>query len=320
MTSRFIDEGAFVEINKLEQWVCIRGKKPDHPVLLILSGPGVALSAIAPFFEPWEQHFTLAFWDQPGSGATYAQNPDGQPELNLARLVDDGVAVCEYLKQRLQLEKLALLGISAGSIVGLQMVQQRPELFSAYIGTGQFVNWAQQDAVGYEKLLAKAQAESDVEAERQLLEIGPPPYSDAATDAIKSTYHSALTGAEQAMVPVFSALMTEALTNPPADAGYIPAGLTLVNPRELAMHAYGAMRSELVGFDAWQMPMVFRVPMFFFQGDHDFYSVTSVVEQYVSDITAPVKNTVEIEDGSHSVFWQRERFLAELKRHVVPLL
>ncbi|MBT8147159.1 MAG: alpha/beta hydrolase [Gammaproteobacteria bacterium] len=320
MNTHSIDEGLFVTINGTEQWMVLRGSNVENPAMLIISGPGVALSSIAPFFEAWEQDFTLVHWDQPWAGATYSANPVEQGPLSLDRLVKDGIAVSEYVRQRINADKIAVLGISAGSIVGLKMMQERAEIFSAYIGTGQFVNWAEQDALSYRLLLEKAQTEGNEEAQRELQQIGLPPYEDSSVDAIKSKYHSAMTEGEMAALPVFSALMMAALTNPPPAASYIPDGVALKNPRELATQAYAKLRPELLTFDAYALPKEFTMPIFFFQGDQDYYSVTSSVQAYENEITAPKKNTVVIEGGSHSVIWLREQFLEELNRHVRPLI
>jgi len=319
MNTHSIDAGQFVTINGLEQWIALRGKDTANPAMLIISGPGVALSSIAPFFAEWEQGFTLVHWDQPWSGATHSLNPDAQGLLSIDRLVNDGLAVSEYVRQRLNVDKIVVLGISAGSIVGLKMMQERPEYFSAYVGTGQFVNWAEQDALSYKLLLEKARAEENEEAQQELEQIGPPPYEDGSVDVIKSKYHSAMTEGEMAAVPVFSALMMEALSNPPQDASYIPNDVTLENPRELATVAYKTLRPELMSFDAYGLPKEFAMPMFFFQGDQDYYSVTASVQAYENELLAPIKKTVVIEDGSHSVIWLRKRFLEELNRHVRPV-
>lgn len=320
MNTHAIDEGQFVTINGAEQWIVVRGENTENPAMMIISGPGVALSSIAPFFEAWEQDFTLVHWDQPWAGATHSANSEALGPLSVDRLVKDGMGVSEHVRQRLNKDKIAVLGISAGSIVGLKMMQERPEIFSAYIGTGQFVNWAEQDALGYKLLLEKAQAEGNDEAQQELQQIGPPPYVDSSVDVIKSKYHSAMTEGEMAAMPVFSALMMESLTNPPPEASYIPAGVALQNPRELATAAYNILRPELLTFDAYALPKEFAMPMFFFQGDQDYYSVTSSVQAYENGIVAPVKKTVVIEGGSHSVIWLRKQFLEELNRHVRPVI
>src|SRR5579862_3794657 len=112
-----IDEGMFVNIHGIEQWVTIRGSDLKNPVLLMVSGPGAAFSRMAPFFAPWEKDFTLVQWDQPGAGATYAKN--GDSPLTIDRLVRDGIGVTEFILRRLHADKLVVLGASGGTIIGL---------------------------------------------------------------------------------------------------------------------------------------------------------------------------------------------------------
>src|SRR3981081_342803 len=180
--SNSIDEGLFVTIDGVEQWVTIRGRERSNPVLVILTGPGVAFSRMAPFFAPWEKDFTLVQWDQPGAGATHSKNGEaGTGALSVDRISRDGAAVTELVRDHLDVKKVVLLAISGGSIVGLKMVKRRPDLFSAYVGTGQVVNWARQETLSYAMVTAQAHAAGDPAAIAELTKIGPPPYKDTAT-------------------------------------------------------------------------------------------------------------------------------------------
>src|SRR5271166_3391924 len=110
-----IDEGLFVEIHGVQQWITIRGNDLNNPVLLMVGGPGAPLSSMAPFFAPWEKDFTIVQWDQPDAGAAGA--------LTLDRIERDGVAVMEFVARRLHMDKIVVLGFSGGSIIGLKMVK-----------------------------------------------------------------------------------------------------------------------------------------------------------------------------------------------------
>src|SRR6187402_3281029 len=89
---RAFDEGMFADIHGVPQWVTIRGSDAANPAVLILHGPGFAMSPMAPLFAPWEADFTIVQWDQPGAGATCARagGPGAMP-LSLDRLVEDGL-------------------------------------------------------------------------------------------------------------------------------------------------------------------------------------------------------------------------------------
>ena len=130
-----LNEAGFVTLNGAQQWIELRGDDAANPVLLVLTGPGVAFSALAELFAPWERRFTLAHWDQPGAGRTADRHGPDDP-LSLARLIADGLALAEHLRRRLPAAPLIPLGISGGSIIGLTLLARRPDLFAAYAGQG----------------------------------------------------------------------------------------------------------------------------------------------------------------------------------------
>jgi pimeloyl-ACP methyl ester carboxylesterase len=311
-----LEEGLFAPINGEEQWITIRGADARNPAILFLNGPGAAFSRMAPFFAPWEEDFTLVQWDQPGSGSTYAKN--GPPtELTFARLARDGVAVAEFARRRLGLDKLVLLGISGGSSFGLNMIKARPDLFRDYVGTGQIVNWARQEALGYEMALAEARVAGNAAAVAELEKIGAPPYADMMGDFIKSKYVNARTPAEMAVFATLSPAENAALMNPPPDANYIAQDLKQPAMMETAMSAYTAWRPQLWAFDAYALGPKFEVPMHFFQGDRDLYTVTSEVQAYCRWIEAPRKSFELLEGGGHSAIFLREKFLKLLRKHLM---
>jgi pimeloyl-ACP methyl ester carboxylesterase len=108
---------------------------------------------------PWEKDFTLVEWDQRGAGRTFGRNgPDGTGVLSIDRLTQDGIELTQHLRSRLQKDQVILFGVSFGSVIGLRMVYGRPDLFATYVGSGQFVNARDGDALGYKLTLTQAQA------------------------------------------------------------------------------------------------------------------------------------------------------------------
>jgi proline iminopeptidase len=316
-----IDEGEFVPINGVEQWIAIRGTTPENPVVLMLPGPGVAFSPLAPFFSSWERDYTLVHWDQPGAAATFGRNGDaGTGPLTIDRLASDGIAVTEWVVQRLGKPRVMLIGISGGTIVGLHMIARRPALFAAYVGTGQFVNWQVQEALSYEAVVARARERGDRAALDELTAIGPPPYDDESKDLVKSKYAGAMTPAEQAAFATLDPAAAAALRTPPADAKYVPHGQPAPDQRARSMAVGRQLRRELTAFDARALGLEFKVPMFFFQGDLDVYTVTSEVETYAAQLRAPAHAVVPIAGGGHSAIFMRDDFLAALNQFVRPYL
>ena len=314
-----METGFFVRIDGIDQWMTLKGASDENPALLIVSGPGVALSRMAPFFSLWEHDFTLVQWDQPGAGATAARAGDGEP-LTLERLAADGLAVAAAARERLPRAQLVLLGVSGGSIVALMMVRRRPDLFAAFVGTGQFVHAARQNALSYQMLVERARAAGDDAAIAELISIGPPPYRSLESEMIKAKYAGALTRAEQAAFAELSEAEAAAMRRPPDDATYVPKDLPPIDQRARALAAYTALRPEIEAFDSWALGLDYDVPLFFFQGDEDTYTPTPEVDAYTKAISAPCKKLVQVAGGGHSAIFMRREFLRLLNEHVRPVV
>jgi pimeloyl-ACP methyl ester carboxylesterase len=316
-----IDEGFFAPIHGVEQWITIRGSSLDNPVMMILPGPGAGICRMAPFFAPWEEDFTIVQWDQPGAGATHA-NPGSTSRIGLSfdRIVTDATAVIELVCKRLGVSKLVLLGLSGGTIAGLKLIKRRPDLIWAYVGSGQVVNWASQDALSYGLILAQARAANDRAAVAELEALGAPPYRNTAMDAIKSRYAGSLTMAEQLALASVDPAVFAAMKSAPRFARYVPKDIELEDVATVALVTYDLLRDEIVSFDARELGFEFSCPMFFLQGELDVFTVTSEVQEYANQITAPRCEFVLVPGGGHSCHLMREGFLALLNEHVRPLL
>jgi pimeloyl-ACP methyl ester carboxylesterase len=313
-----IDEGFFADVRGAPQWITLRGADRSNPALLMIFGPGAAVTRMAPFFAPWEPAFTLVQWDQPGGGATFARN--GEQPLSLGRLVADAAAVAEIARARLGVGKLAVLGVSGGSIVALMLAKARPDLVAALVGTGQIVHWARQAALGYRLALGAARARGDAAAVGALEAAGPPPYADLAAEMAAAPHVNAQTSAERSAFETLDAATAAALAAPPAGARYVPEGLELPDGRMRGALAYAALRGEIAAFDAWALGLTFDLPMVFLQGGQDIYTPTAEVADYAAALRAPSVRLALIEGGGHSAVFMRAAFLDALRRHVWPLI
>lgn len=314
----FIDEGEFVDVGGVSHWLAFRGANAANPALLLLGGPGASFAAVAPFFASWEREFTLVHWDQPGAGFTFARS--GAEPKSIEALAADAASIAEIACKKLGVRKVAVLACSGGTMVGLHLLRERRELVSAYVGAGQFVDWARQDALSYALLLQRANAAGNVAMLAELTAIGPPPYADSATDAVKSKYAGAPTAREAAAFGELMELVGAALAGVPPGAPYLAPGLPCPEPMMRSFAAYTALRPELVAFDARRLGTAFSVPMYFIQGVDDLFTVTSEVERYAGELTAPHVEVLRVADAGHSAVFIREQTRDLLVRHVRPKL
>ena len=167
------EEASFITIGGIEQWVTIRGDDRRNPVLLLLhGGPGDVQSPLVSTYAPYEKDFVLVQWDQRGAGRTFAKN--GAAGVTREKLIADGIDLAEQLHKRFPRAPLILFGHSWGSIIATGMAQQRPELFAAYVGTGQVTAWADTVQFQFDFLKQRYKEKGDTAALAALEAIGKP--------------------------------------------------------------------------------------------------------------------------------------------------
>ena len=175
-----------VTLGGMPQWVLMRGEDNRKPVLLVLhGGPGTAeMLMMREYLFELEKHFVVVNWDQLGAGKSYSA--DIPPHLlSVDQFVASTIELATWLRQRFKQDKIYLMGHSWGSILGIKAIKKRPELFAAYIGVGQFVNFVEGERASYEYALRTSKERHIAEAVQELEAIGPPPYAD--DDDLKST-------------------------------------------------------------------------------------------------------------------------------------
>jgi pimeloyl-ACP methyl ester carboxylesterase len=292
-----IDEAAFVPVNGIGQWVTIKGQRCGNPVVLFVhGGPGNPLSPFAEsLFGTWQREFTLVQWDQRGAGMTYGRTPPAEDTpLTLEQLTADGLAVAEYVTRHLGKRKVLLWGSSWGSMLGIHMAHARPDLFEAYVGTAQIVDYRATQAAAYARLLALARAAGDTDSAGKLEALGAPPWTNPR--------HF---GVMRRVVRKYEALATD-----PAPKAWWQPAPAYATPKAEADYTGGEDYSfiHFVGrkgdgmfsrYDLYRMGTRFALPMFFVHGQEDLLGPADIARRYVDAISAPSKAFVVVPRAGH---------------------
>ena len=304
-----IDEQRFVPIGGIPQWIAIQGKENANPAILYLhGGPGEAQSPFLNSFTPWEQDFTVVNWDQRGAGKTFEKNGEATPDLTLERLTADAVEVTRLALNRLGKRKLVLVGQSFGAMLGLMAVRRAPELYYAFVGTGQFVNnaltmeyrerWARQQAVATHDQ-AGLKALDDVQtlsvndwkrigASRKWMLLGPDQdYLKLQTDFMGSPDHP----------------------KPEAQAWVKGYGFES-----------SKIAAESIVFDAITAAPELPVPYILIQGREDHITPFEPARAYWQMVRSKGKAFVAIDGGHYACFTDSDQFLAAMRKYVLPLV
>ncbi len=292
-----VAESGYVSIGGIRQWVTVDGEDCANPVVLIVhGGPGNPNTPFAhELFGAWAKQFTVVQWDQRGSGKTYAESKPAEDEvLTMQRLAQDGVEMARYALQRLGKRKVILMGGSWGSALSVNMAMAAPELFHAYVGTAQLVNYQADMAQSYAKTLALAKAASDAESLAKLDKLGPPPWTDprafGVLRRITRKYEALSTDAPPkgwfAFAPGYDTPAYEAAYEAGEDYSFL---------NFVGLHGDG-MGPKI---DLRKLGLRFAMPVTMLQGEQDLVTPPEVSRPYFDEIVAPKKEFVPLARTGH---------------------
>jgi pimeloyl-ACP methyl ester carboxylesterase len=311
-TPNGIDEGRFVKLGGIEQWIRIRGEDRRNPVILVMhGGPATSYMAFAQWFRPWERHFTVVQWDRRGVGKTFGRNGrSGSGEMTLDRIIADGAELCEFLSEHLQKKKLLVVGHSMGSMIGVSLAARHPQRLYAYVGTEQLIDMPRNEALSYRIILDRVRKLGDLKRVRALERIGPPPYANPRTWGTKQY-------AAEAADPAYGVLSEQAKDLVRYSPEYSIKDLfDLVKG---ALFCLSRLYGQWMSFDAHRLGAQFKTPVFIIQGDEDVMTPTQLAREWVESIDAPHKAFIPIRGGCHLVMvTAAEAYLAALLEHVRP--
>ena len=304
-----IDEAGYVRVGGIHQWIQIRGRDRSNPVVLWLNGgPGFSTLGATILYSKWERDFTIVMWDQRGEGKTLEKTgPDVASTMSVAQMTQDGIELAEYLRAHLGKKKIVLLGHSWGSIVGVHMVAERPDLFYAYVGTGQVVQVARGMAAAYPVLLARARLQHNDDAGSALAKVGPPPYASLADYFVPLRWANELDPPPKSKAPL--ATLPWRLFRSVVLTRYVAAGVEF---------SQRVMSRPLLQEDIARVTNI-AVPVIFIQGSEDLVTPTALAKRYFDMITAPDKQFVVLAgDGHLAIFRDTDAFLRVLDDSVRP--
>lgn len=274
-----------------EQWITIRGQDANKPVLLYLGigGPGAGgFPANALTLAPLEEYFVVVNWDQPGTGKSY--NAREISTLTVERFISDAHELTQILRQRFQEEKIYVMGLSWGTILGIKLVQQYPDLFYAYVGTGQMVNTTENDRLGYEIALDDATQRGDTATVNRLIYNGPPPYSGPGMAMKYALYNNVLFRYMDSATLEVVLLVVPQLAK---EYGLIDK----VNFARGLIDSFPVVYPQLRDLDFTTQAATLSVPVYFLVGRNDVNAVASLVERYYNVLNAPQKKLIWVEGG-----------------------
>ena len=290
-----------IRLGGVEQWVLIRGRDREKPVLLFLhGGPGMPAMFLAHAFQRrLERDFVVVHWDRRGAGKSFDAAPGGAG-LSVSRTLEDLYELTGLLRTRFSRDRIYLVGHSWGSYLGLLAVREHPEYYLAFVGTGQLAGDRDQVAAERREFLAHAAAEAgDPELRARLAS---PAFEVTEDDLFR--YGGELFAARSILPILLTGLRAPEYTL--RDIMNVKKGADLVGRKM----TYDVEPKPLEGEIA-----AFEVPVFFLLGRHDFNTPSRLAAEYLDRLSAPLKGAVWLERSAHFPFFEEPKsFRAEMLR------
>lgn len=298
-----------VMLGGLEQYLIIRAKDTTKPVMLFLhGGPGSPEYAFMKNTnQTIENDFLMVYWEQRGAGKSYSKDIPVE-SMNLSQFISDTQELSKYLAKRFKKEKIYIMGHSWGSFLGILTTYQHPELFHAYFGVGQVCDQYRGEQISFEWVKEQANKHNNKKAIEALSGISFPK-SDAASDLwldflkvernYVTQFGGGITHEMNGMWPVIKMVLNTKEYTFGEKLNFMPASLFSIK------HLWSEVISKNLSNDIDSI----QVPVYIFQGKHDYQTPYLVAKEFFDQLKAPQKEFFTFENSAHSpVMEEVEKF------------
>lgn len=211
--------------------------------------------------------------------------------LVVEQMVADGVELSVYLLQYPKKQKIILIETSWGSILGTKMALSRPDLYYAYLGHSQFVNFTKNLQNTYHKAYGLVKSSADDDVTGNLDALGEPPYNSAKETGqllriVKRYERNNALAAPEHWWEIASGYDTEEdLKNRYNGAGHDKLGI----------------RSMASDIDFSKDDLESEQPVYFVQGENDILTASEINKPYFDKISASEKGYILVPGAGHGM-------------------
>jgi pimeloyl-ACP methyl ester carboxylesterase len=296
-----IDESSFIKIGDVNQFVIIRGKNINNPILLILHGGSTETAHFVKFNKDLEEYFTVVYWEQRGEGKSYSKDIiDAEPELE--EYIKDTYELTNYLKNKFDKEKIFLLGHSWGTMLGMKTIEKYPSEYEAYITVSQYCDPLRSDKLMFEYFREQTNKKTLLNKINSL--------DNLTKESLETVRFVDRTYKIFPLVMKFGGLYYETKLMNLMKLFWIPL-LTLkeynlfdkyraMQQNEKRLHIYYQN-----GFSETLLEV--KIPIYFIHGIHDYVINYNVTKEFYQKLKAPKKHFFTFDKSGHSPSFEESK-------------
>jgi pimeloyl-ACP methyl ester carboxylesterase len=301
-----------VIINNSEQWILVRGKNPDAPLVIhVQAGPGLPIIPEANAMEKllhFEDTYLVAYWDQRACGKSFNKNTKACT-INFSQLTDDVISCTRYLLEKYKKDKAIIIGYSIGATLGLMAAAKESSIFNQLFLVGIDIDIPA--ANNYSLEFLKIRSKNNKRLLKQIEVLGKEPISDSKLFQKRAKLLTDLSGIKTGSS--YNQLLFATISNMLFCKAYRFSDIPkTIKGMELSQNA---LLPELNTLNLFDKIKSIDIPVHFIQGKQDGIAPYNTALKYYDFLRAEKKTFTSFENSAHMPHYEEpEKFAQLIKR------
>src|SRR5258708_9384728 len=303
-------------INSSTQWVLVRGKNIDAPLLIhVQQGPGLPMISEACETENklhLESDFLVAYWDQRGCGLSYSKDI-AHEAITLTQMADDVIACTKYLLKKYNKNKAVIVSYSIGATVSVMAAAKDSSIFGAIVATGIDVDIPYANKFALDFAMNKAVAKNDKKLIQKINELKQSPIVESKRFQKRAEILTNLGGIRAGTS--FNNMAVSTAKNILFSKYYGIGGL-MKSVKGISL-CQNALIPEINSLNLFQTVKKVSVPVHFAQGSLDAIAPPLRGREYYDQLEAPHKSFTSFEKSAHMVQYDEPAKFSNLIKSIL---
>jgi len=303
-----------VIINKSEQWLLVRGKSSDSPLVInVQAGPGLPMIPEANTMEKLmhlEDDYLVAYWDQRACGKSFNKNTDLKT-MNFSQLTDDVIACTKYLLKKYNRDKAIIIGYSQGATLSLMAAAKDRSIFDRLFLVGIDIDIPTANKYALEFL--KAKSIGNKKLSKQVLDLGKEPTTNTKAFQKRAKLLTDLGGIKTG--GSYNQLLISTISNMLFSKAY---RLSDISKTIMGMEfSQNALLPEFNRLNLFDKIKSIGVPVHFIQGKQDGVAPYQVAVRYYESLQADRKSFTVFDNSAHLPHYDEPEKFSQLLKEMI---
>ncbi len=300
-----------ISINDSEQWILVRGKTADAPLVLhVQAGPGLPIIPEADAMGKllhFEDHFLTAYWDQRGCGKSFSKKIDSG-SINFSQLADDIISCTKYLLNKYNKQSIIIIGYSIGATVSLMAAVKQNNLFSNLFLVGIDIDIQSANVFAINNAIKKATELNNKKLISKIKELDGIPIINAKRFQQRAKILTDLGGMKAGSS--YNQLVFSTIRNMLFCTAY--SIYDIFNTIRGMEFCQNALLKELNNLNLFKTISAVDVPLHFIHGINDGISPYDIAISFYNYINAKQKEFITFENSAHTPHYDESNKFARI--------